>query len=265
MDFQHWQEVGASGDKYPTKNAMLATGAVLVLPQLPSTCAARSDTSTPTATPRWAGRDTARCPKASSRWKSPWTWPPEKLGIDPIELRKMNWHAHGRHRRRVGPAVLRFGHQSPRRASTSAWTWAPSTWDWKNTWQHPSEKTGRIRHGIGVAIFAMGAGRPGPGNSSEAMVKIFPDGSAALVCAVADIGQGQHTVQCQIVAEVLGIPYERVGLVCADTDSTPFATLVSNSCGTWLQGWRHLRGRPGRQEPAAPSGFGKAGRGSPGP
>ena len=44
-------------------------------------------------------------------------------------------------------------------------------------------------------------------------------------------------MQCQIVAEVLGIPYKKVGLVCRDTDSTPFSTLQANSCGTWILGW----------------------------
>jgi CO/xanthine dehydrogenase Mo-binding subunit len=66
---------------------------------------------------------------------------------------------------------------------------------------------------------------------------VFPDGSAKLFCSLADMGQGQHTVQCQIAADVLGIAYENVGIVCHDTDSTPWATHCANSCGTWLQGW----------------------------
>jgi xanthine dehydrogenase molybdenum-binding subunit len=109
--------------------------------------------------------------------------------------------------------------------------------NWKNQWKPPSQKSGRFRRGLGVAIFCMGAGRPGPGNNSSAMVKVYPDGTASLFSALADIGQGQHTVQTQIVAEVLGITYQDVNIVCHDTDSTPWATIVANSCGTWIQGW----------------------------
>ena len=117
--------------------------------------------------------------------------------------------------------------------------------------RHPVKKTDRIRHGMGVGIFCMGAGRPGPGNSTSAIVKVFPDGTANLCCALADLGQGQHTVQPQLVAEVLGIPYKDVGIVCHDTDSTPWATIVASSCGTWLQGWATYEGRHGCAETTA--------------
>ena len=234
MDFQHWQEVGASGDKYPAKNAMLATGAVLYS----HNCEHMRGQIRYVYTNRYTavGWQGYGAPEGIFPVEVTMDMAAEKLGMDPIELRKKNCM-------RTGDIDAGWDPLSYKSAIISSsgihecLDVGAKHLDWKNNWQHPSEKTGRVRHGIGVAIFAMGAGRPGPGNSSEAMVKIFPDGTAALVCAVADIGQGQHTVQCQIVAEVLGIPYEKVGLVCADTDSTPFATLVSNSCGTWLQGW----------------------------
>ncbi|MBG0791343.1 MAG: xanthine dehydrogenase family protein molybdopterin-binding subunit [Desulfovibrionaceae bacterium] len=234
MDMIHRQETGAGGDKYPAKNAMLATGAVLYS----HNCRHLRGKIQNVNTNRYpaAGWQGYGAPEGMFAVETTMDMAAYELGIDPVELRKMNCMRAGDIDAGWDPLsyISAIISSSGIRDCLDA---GAEALDWKNTWRHPSEKTGRIRHGMGVAIFAMGAGRPGPGNSSEAMVKIYPDGSAALVCAVADIGQGQHTVQCQIVAEVLGLPYKKVGMVCHDTDSTPFATLVSNSCGTWIQGW----------------------------
>lgn len=234
MDMTHRQETGAGGDKYPAKNAMLATGAVLYS----RNCKHLRGKIQYVNTNRFpaAGWQGYGAPEGTFAVETTMDIAAYELGIDPVEIRKKNCMCSGDIDSGWDPLtyISAFISSSGIRDCLDA---GAKALDWKNKWRHPSEKTGRIRHGMGVAIFAMGAGRPGPGNSSEAMVKIYPDGSASLVCAVADIGQGQHTVQCQIVAEVLGLPYKKIGLVCSDTDSTPFATLVSNSCGTWIQGW----------------------------
>ncbi len=234
MDLAHWQETGAGGDKYPAKNAMLATGSVMYS----HNCQHQRGKIRYVNTNRFpaAGWQGYGAPEGVFAVETTMDIAAEQMGMDPVEIRKMNCMRTGDIDSGWDPLVYKSAliSSSGIRDCLDA---GAERLDWKNTWQHPSKKTGRIRHGMGVAIFAMGAGRPGPGNSSEAMVKIYPDGSAALVCAVADIGQGQHTVQCQIVAEVLGLPYKKIGLVCHDTDSTPFATLVANSCGTWIQGW----------------------------
>lgn len=234
MEFNHWHEVGAGGDKYPPKNAMLATGAVLYSRNCEHLQAKIHYVHTNRFTSvGWQGYG---APEGIYAVETTMDIAAYKLGIDPVELRKMNCMRTGD----VDAGWDPLEYTSALISSSGireCLDVGASYLDWKNTWQHPDQKEGRIRHGIGVAIFAMGAGRPGFGNSSEATVKIYPDGTAALICAVSDMGQGQHTVQCQIVAEVLGIPYERVGIVCHDTDSTPFATLVANSCGTWIQGW----------------------------
>lgn len=234
MDIAHWQETGAGGDKYPAKNAMLATGAVLYS----HNCEHLRGKIRYVNTNRFpaAGWQGYGAPEGVFAVETTMDIAADKMGIDPVEIRKKNCMRTGDIDSGWDPLIYKscLISSSGIRDCLDA---GAEFLDWKNKWQHPSKKNGRIRSGMGVAIFAMGAGRPGPGNSSEAMVKIYPDGSAALVCAIADIGQGQHTVQCQIVADVLGLPYKKIGIVCHDTDSTPFATLVANSCGTWIQGW----------------------------
>ncbi len=234
MELDHTQEIGAGGDIHTAKNAMLATGAVLYA----HNCRHNRGRIASVCTNRFTGVGWQGygAPEGTFTVETTMDIAAEKLGLDPLEIRRLNCMRTGDVDNGWDPLdyISCYISQSGIRRCLEV---GAEKVGWKERWRHPSEKTGRFRSGLGVAIFAMGAGRPGPGNSSEAMVKIFPDGSAALVSAIADSGQGQHTVQCQIVAEALGLPYAKVGLVCRDTDSTPFSTLAANSSGTWIQGW----------------------------
>lgn len=234
MDYDHTQELGVGGDMYPPKNAMLATGAVLYSHNCRSNRGKIKHVHTNRFTSvGWQGYG---APEGTFAVETTIDIAAEKLGICPLELRKKNCMKTGDIDNGYDPMTYISCYISSSGIEECLDLGAKKV-KWKERWQDPSTKKGRIRSGLGVAIFTMGAGRPGPGNSAEAMVKIYPDGSASLVSSVADFGQGQHTVQCQIVAEVLGIPYKKVGIICRDTDSTPFSTLLANSCGTWIQGW----------------------------
>ncbi len=234
MDYDHAEEIGVAGDIYPAKNSMLATGAVLYSHNCQNNRGKIKLVNTNRFTcVGWQGYG---APEGHFAVETTIDIAAEKLGMDPLDLRRQNCMRTGSVDNGYDPMsyVSCFVSQSGIRKCIDM---GAEKVGWAENWRPPSTKTGRIRSGLGMAIFTMGAGRPGPGNSAEAMVKIFPDGSATLVSAAADFGQGQHTVQCQIVAEVLGIPYHKVGLTCRDTDSTPFATLLANSSGTWILGW----------------------------
>ena len=234
IDYTHWQEVGAGGDKWTAKNSLLATGTTLYS----RNCRHMRGKVYYVHTNRYlsSGWQGYGSPEGHYAMETVMDIAAERLDIDPIELRKKNHMRAGDIDSGFDPLTYKSCFISSSGISECLDASAERV-DWKEKRKPPGEKSGRIRRGLGVAIFCMGAGRPGPGNSSSAMVKVFPDGSAKLFSALADVGQGQHTVQCQIVAEVLGIPYEKVALVCHDTDSTPFATIVANSCGTWIHGW----------------------------
>lgn len=234
MDFEHWMEVGSGGDKWTVKNAMLATGTTLYS----RNCRHMRGKLYYVHTNRflscgWQGYGS---PEGHYGVETVMDIAAEKLGIDPVELRKMNHMRAGDIDAGYDPLSYVSCYISGS-GITECLEAGAARLDWKNQWKPPSAKKSRVRKGLGVAIFCMGAGRPGPGNSTSALVKVFADGTASLHCALADLGQGQHTVQSQIVAEVMGIPYGRVGLVCHDTDSTPFSSIVASSCGTWFQGW----------------------------
>ncbi len=58
-------------------------------------------------------------------------------------------------------------------------------------------------------------------NYSSASIKMNEDGSVNLMTGSSDIGQGSDTVLAQIAAEELGIRFEDIRVITADTDLTP--------------------------------------------
>ncbi len=92
------------------------------------------------------------------------------------------------------------------------------------------------KRGIGIAGTLYPTGMSGGGDSSQALVKVQPDGTAVLTVGSCDLGQGAKTVLAQMAAEVLGIDYEQVKVVNAATDNCPlsfgsFASRVTDADG----------------------------------
>jgi CO/xanthine dehydrogenase Mo-binding subunit len=85
------------------------------------------------------------------------------------------------------------------------------------------------KRGVGLATAFYPTGMCGGGDSSQAIVKVKPDGSADLIIGSCDIGEGCKTVLAQIAAEELGIEYEQVKVDNSNTDSCPicFGTFAS--------------------------------------
>ncbi len=91
------------------------------------------------------------------------------------------------------------------------------------------EKRGKLPFGKGIGIgcggFVSGAGYPiyrSKFPHSNAIIKVSEDGyTAILYTGETDIGQGSMTVLSQIAAEALGITFDRIKVVYADTDATP--------------------------------------------
>lgn len=234
MDMESWAELGSGGDKWPVKNIINATGTVLYA----RNCKHLRGKMHYVWTNRFlsCGWQGYGVPEGHFAVETTMDKAAEILGIDPIELRKMNHFRMGDIDSSYDPLTYKAAFLGASNISECLDKGAESV-GWKEKWKPPSEKTERIRSGIGVAIFCMMAGKPGTGNDTASMVKVYRDGTLSLYCALADLGQGQHTVQCQVAAEAFGVPYESVKLVCHDTDSTPYACMSASSCGTWMQGW----------------------------
>ena len=88
--------------------------------------------------------------------------------------------------------------------------------------------------GMGFAIgFKDGGGVNKP---ARARVKVTSTGEVFLDTATVEIGQGARSAFCQIVAEVLGVPVERVVTTDLNTDHTPFDNGTHSSSGMVVMG-----------------------------
>ena len=85
------------------------------------------------------------------------------------------------------------------------------------------------KRGKGLASAFYPTGMGGGGDFTNAMVKIKPDGSADLITGTVELGQGSGTVLPMMVAEILGIEYEKVRYSHSDTDTAAicFGTFAS--------------------------------------
>jgi CO/xanthine dehydrogenase Mo-binding subunit len=60
-------------------------------------------------------------------------------------------------------------------------------------------------------------------DTSQAWVGVELDGTVTVRAGVPDLGAGQANSLCQIAAEVLGVPLERVSIYCTDSAITPLS------------------------------------------
>jgi CO/xanthine dehydrogenase Mo-binding subunit len=72
-------------------------------------------------------------------------------------------------------------------------------------------------------------------------VEICEDGSVIVRSGEVDYGQGSDTIFCQIVAEELGIRYDDIQLITADTFATPNAGPTSASRVTYVTGMAMIK------------------------
>ncbi len=151
----------------------------------------------------------------------------EKLGVDPIEFYMKNhagagdwWEEQKQTVSGLDECILQ----------------AAEAMEWKEKWHKPGLRTlpdGR-KHGIGMAIAVHSGG--GSNVPAAALVKVNKDGTVQLFAAGDDTGQGLYTVEAAICAEELGVRFEDVRVIRADTDAAPFGSYSSHSQNTCNMG-----------------------------
>jgi CO/xanthine dehydrogenase Mo-binding subunit len=150
----------------------------------------------------------------------------EKLNIDPLELRLKNYLREGDIFYGQGPDVTSTVRSCgvPQLITEGA-----KRIGWKNRRATtPYKDQPWIKRGIGMAYgFHTSGGAAESASSvvldySGAIVKMNEDGTASLAISCANYGSGNVTAIAVIVAEELGIHYDDVVVIHADTDITPF-------------------------------------------
>lgn len=154
------------------------------------------------------------CPHPRFAFESLMTRMAVELGLDPLDVRLINAmepNTRTVNDLDVSSCELKACLQHVRKAS-----------DWDNKW-------GKLPFGRGIGVgcggFVSGAAYPiyrSKFPHSNAFIKVSEDGhTATLYTGETDIGQGSATVLSQIAAETMGITFDRIKVVYADTDLTP--------------------------------------------
>lgn len=161
----------------------------------------------------------------------------ERLGIDPLELRRRNHIRSGE----TSPVFEKLGEGKAGveqrigsceldaciRLGAEAIGWADRG--------DPKTKTGRYRRGIGMACLMQGSSIPEV-DMGAATIKMNDDGSFNLTIGATDLGTGSDTILAQIAAEALGTTVDQFVVYSSDTDLTPFDVGAYASSTTYLTG-----------------------------
>src|SRR3972149_651547 len=91
------------------------------------------------------------------------------------------------------------------------------------------------KRGKGMAIMWFPVG-PGGTNVSTARLEMNEQGVLTVFIGAPDVGQGSSTALAQIAADTVGIPFEWVGVVAADSDFPPPDYGSVGSRVTYVQG-----------------------------
>ncbi|MCI3952347.1 MAG: hcrA, partial [Burkholderiales bacterium] len=164
-------------------------------------------------------------PSADWAVEQAWDLAAEKLGIDIVDLLKMNAVEPGDvspHNHRITSCEL---NQCIDKAA------AMIGWEEKRKARKPNRGLG-----MGCSIHVNGRRSFGDWDGSSAIVRINEDGRATIITGEGEIGQGNLTVLRQIAAETLGLPYEDVDVTRPDTDMQPHALGALASRLTYVAG-----------------------------
>lgn len=151
----------------------------------------------------------------------------EKLGIDPLEFRRMNSLKPGQSKA-TGMLVQEWPFVGVCDAIQPAYERA------KKEAQEFNARGGNIKRGVGIGAHSFGIG--GAGDSAKMSIEIDPDDGVTIYAACADPGEGNDAMLTQIAAHQLGLPLKKVRLYTRDTDKTVLMGPAAGSRMTFMAG-----------------------------
>jgi len=152
-----------------------------------------------------------------------------KLNMDPVELRLKNLLKPGKSETGTGERLREDAGDPVVTAKSVAQSIG---------WGKPSEKPkqpGKFR-GKGIALCLKGPAEP-PNAAASAILKFNEDVSVDVIIGTGSLGQGTPTTISQIVADELGIPFEKVRVApVRSTDMTAYTWQTVSSRGLFADG-----------------------------
>ncbi len=155
----------------------------------------------------------------------------EKLGMDPLEFRKIN--------------SLKPGQAKSTGQPVTIWPF-PELCDAikpkyeKAKKEAAGKKSGKVKRGVGIAAHSFGIASPG--DQAILSVELDPDDCVTIYAAIADPGEGNDSMLSQIAAQVLDLPLEKIRLVTRTTEKTAMTGPAAGSRMTYMGGGSLVNG-----------------------
>ena len=159
------------------------------------------------------------------------------LGEDPLEFRRRN-HVQEGESTPIAEVLGEGGEGYPQLIRSSSLPRAIELGAEAVGWQQKraaARGDGPLRRGVGMAIVMQASGIPGV-DMGAASIKMNEDASFNLLVGATDIGTGADTMFCQMAAETLRVPVEKIIPYSSDTDMTPFDPGAYASSTTYISG-----------------------------
>jgi aldehyde oxidoreductase len=149
----------------------------------------------------------------------------EKLGMDPLTIRKIN--------------SLKVGETDSMGNVAEQWPF-PELCDLvrpvydKAKKEASAFKKGAVRRGVGLACYSFGIAELA--DNAQVAIEMDKDNGVTIYGAVADPGEGNESMLKQIVAHMLNLPLDKVRLYSRDTDKTVHTGAAGGSRITYMCG-----------------------------
>lgn len=139
----------------------------------------------------------------------------EKLGMDPIELRKKN---------STREDTKNWFPFPPGSCGTNeCLDKAAAAIGWYDKHGKAGEQTGRIRRGVGISAGThVSNAAPFCVDYNTVILRIERDGTLFVNSSIPEIGPGSTTACLQVAADLIGVPYKDAVMKFGDTDAAPF-------------------------------------------
>jgi CO/xanthine dehydrogenase Mo-binding subunit len=164
-------------------------------------------------------------PSADWAVEQAWDVAATQLGMDVVDLLRLN---------AVGPGdVSPHNHRQSSCELRQCIDRAAELIHWQEKKANPTPNRGL---GMACSVHVNGRRSFGDYDGSSAMLRLNEDGRATIISGEGEIGQGAGTVLRQIAAEELGLPFEDVDIVGADTEISTHALGALASRVTYVAG-----------------------------
>ncbi len=167
----------------------------------------------------------------------------EKLGMDPVKLREMNMIKKGE-TTPIYNIITKGSGPEPIYMDSCELEACVEKGKLLFQWEKRKDRIlkekalllkNRKARGVGMAIAQQGSGLPNI-DMAGATIKLNDDGFFTLLVGATDIGTGSDTILCQIAAETLDIPVDKINIHASDTDISPFDSGAYASSTTYTSG-----------------------------